>query len=86
MREREVDMLALSATMTYHVPVVERVIADIRHAPGVQPAKIMVGGYPFNIAPELWRRIGADAWAPDAAQAMPSPIACWRCPLHRDRT
>jgi methanogenic corrinoid protein MtbC1 len=30
----------------------------------------MVGGYPFNIAPELWTRIGADAWAPDAAQAI----------------
>jgi methanogenic corrinoid protein MtbC1 len=70
MREREVHMLALSATMTFHVPAVERVIADIRHAQGVRPAKIMVGGYPFNIAPELWRRIGADAWAPDAAQAI----------------
>ena len=70
MREREVDVLALSATMTFHVPAVERVIADIRHAQEVRPAKIMVGGYPFNIAPELWRQIGADAWAPDAAQAI----------------
>ena len=64
------DMLALSATMTFHVSAVERVIADIRDAEGVRPAKIMVGGYPFNIVPELWRRIGADAWAPDAAQAI----------------
>ena len=70
MQEREVDVLALSATMTFHVPAVERVIADIRHALGARSAKIMVGGYPFNIAPELWRRIGADAWAPDAAQAI----------------
>jgi MerR family transcriptional regulator, light-induced transcriptional regulator len=70
MRERDVDVLALSATMTFHVPAVERFIADIRRAEEVRPAKIMVGGYPFNIAPELWRRIGADAWAPDAAQAI----------------
>ena len=70
MREREVNVLALSATMTLHVPAVERLIADIRDSQGVCSAKIMVGGYPFNIAPELWRRIGADAWAPDAAQAI----------------
>src|ERR1051325_2055870 len=70
MRERDVDVLALSATMTFNVPAVERFIADIRRAEEVRPAKIMVGGYPFNIAAELWRRIGADAWAPDAAQAI----------------
>jgi methanogenic corrinoid protein MtbC1 len=63
-------VLALSATMSFHVPVVERLIAEIRDAEGVCPTKIMVGGYPFNIAPELWRRIGADAWAPDAAEAI----------------
>src|SRR5918997_3305558 len=70
LREREISVLALSATMSFHVPVVERLIADIRDAEGVCPTKIMVGGYPFNIAPELWRRIGADAWAPDAAEAI----------------
>ncbi|MGE3282582.1 MAG: B12-binding domain-containing protein [Alphaproteobacteria bacterium] len=70
MREREIHVLALSATMTFHVPAVEQFIADIRDAQGVCSAKIMVGGYPFNIAPELWRRIGADAWAPDAAKAI----------------
>ena len=56
--------------MSFHVPAVERLISDIRDAQGICPAKIMVGGYPFNIAPELWRRIGADAWAPDAAEAI----------------
>src|SRR3954451_2589934 len=59
MREREVNVLALSATMTIHVSAVARFIADIRDSQGVCSAKIMVGGYPFNIAPELWRRIGA---------------------------
>jgi methanogenic corrinoid protein MtbC1 len=30
----------------------------------------MVGGYPFNIEPELWKRIGADAYAADASEAI----------------
>ena len=69
-RQQEVNVLALSATMTFHVPVVERLITDIRNSQEECSAKIMVGGHPFNIAPELWRRVGADAWAPDAAQAI----------------
>jgi methanogenic corrinoid protein MtbC1 len=31
---------------------------------------VLVGGYPFNLAPDLWRRIGADGWAPDAQLAV----------------
>ena len=70
MQDRHIDVLALSATMTFHVPVVERLIAEIRSAQITRPAKILVGGYPFNLAPELWKRVDADAWAPDAAQAI----------------
>jgi methanogenic corrinoid protein MtbC1 len=30
----------------------------------------MVGGYPFNIAPNLWLSVGADTYARDARQAL----------------
>lgn len=70
LNDREVDVLALSATMTFHVRVVADLIADIRASPAGVKVKIMVGGYPFNIAPELWRRVGADAWARDALEAI----------------
>jgi methanogenic corrinoid protein MtbC1 len=30
----------------------------------------MVGGYPFNIAPDLWKTVGADAFARDAMEAV----------------
>jgi methanogenic corrinoid protein MtbC1 len=30
----------------------------------------MVGGYPFNIAPNLWQSVGADGYARDAQQAV----------------
>jgi len=70
MQDRHIDVLALSATMTFHVPVVERLIAEIRQSQITPTVKIMVGGYPFNLAPELWKRVDADAWAPDAGQAV----------------
>jgi methanogenic corrinoid protein MtbC1 len=31
---------------------------------------VMVGGYPFNVAPELLERVRADAYAPDAQAAI----------------
>src|SRR5438270_3091285 len=30
----------------------------------------MVGGYPFNVDPELWQRFGADGHAKDAGEAL----------------
>jgi len=35
-----------------------------------KPPKIMVGGHPFNIDPELWKRVGADAHATNASMAV----------------
>jgi methanogenic corrinoid protein MtbC1 len=29
-----------------------------------------VGGYPFNVMPALWRKIGADGYAADAEGAV----------------
>jgi len=33
-------------------------------------AKIIVGGYTFEIVPDLWQRVGADAFARDAGEAV----------------
>jgi methanogenic corrinoid protein MtbC1 len=30
----------------------------------------MVGGYPFQLEPNLWRQVGADLYAGDAQQAI----------------
>jgi methylmalonyl-CoA mutase cobalamin-binding domain/chain len=69
LQERQVDVLGVSVTMTFHVSAVEKLIARVR-ASGAGRLKIIVGGYPFNIAPELWRQTGADGWAHDAQQAI----------------
>ena len=33
-------------------------------------AKIIVGGYPFNIDKDLWKKVGADGQAVDAETAL----------------
>jgi methanogenic corrinoid protein MtbC1 len=64
------DVLAISATMPFHLTVVEELIALIRSSPDVSATKIMVGGRPFNMAPDLWGRVGADCYAADAGEAL----------------
>lgn len=68
--ERDAHVLAVSATMTFHLRAVEEMIAAVRASAAAESVWILVGGYPFNVEPELWRRVGADAYAADAAGAV----------------
>jgi methanogenic corrinoid protein MtbC1 len=67
--EHGADLLAVSVTMTLHLQQVERLIEAVR-ASTVGGVKILVGGYPFNLVPDLWQRFGADGYAPDAKRAI----------------
>ncbi len=64
------DVLAISATITYHVDAVEKLIAAIRSTPECRNIKVLVGGYPFKVAPNLWQTIGADGSANNAEDAV----------------
>ncbi|MDB5033902.1 MAG: hypothetical protein JWQ98_1143 [Chlorobi bacterium] len=64
------SLLAVSATITFHVTEVTGLIATLRGDDRCRNVKIMVGGYPFNVEPELWRQIGADACAHDARESV----------------
>jgi MerR family transcriptional regulator, light-induced transcriptional regulator len=68
--ERKATLLALSATITPNVGKVAEIISAVRAAEAGKAAKIIVGGYPFKIAPELWRTVGADCSAVTAAEAL----------------
>ncbi len=68
--DRRADILAVSATMTFHIRAVENLIATVRASADSNNVKILVGGYPFNLVPELWKRVGADAYAADASEAI----------------
>jgi methanogenic corrinoid protein MtbC1 len=70
LRERKAVLLCVSATMVSILPRVDAVIRLVRAAFPRGEVKIMVGGGPFNVAPGLWERIGADGWAPDASVAV----------------
>lgn len=67
---RQADVLAISATMTFHVGAVANLIEQVRDTEAGRQAKILVGGYPFNVSSVLWERLGADASAPNAQEAI----------------
>lgn len=67
---RRADVLAISATITHHVSEVERLIGQVRRQPECAGVKIIVGGFPFNRDPGLWRQVGADGSGPDAEAAV----------------
>jgi len=67
--ERRADILGISVTMTFHVSKVTEMIRTIRATSSVS-TRILVGGYPFNLSPDLWQKTGADGYAPDAEAAI----------------
>jgi methanogenic corrinoid protein MtbC1 len=67
---RRPDLVALSVTMTYHIPKAIELISAIRTTCPDNTVRIMVGGMPFNNSPDLWQTVGADVWASDAEKAV----------------
>ncbi len=63
------DVVALSATITPHLPRLRAMIEGIRDAMPEAPL-ILVGGRPFTDDPTLATRLGADLTAEDAVQAV----------------
>ena len=68
--ERQADLLAISVTMTFHLNHLKELIQTLRDDPRCRDLKIVVGGYPFRVDPQLWRVVGADGGAPDARAAV----------------
>jgi len=64
------QILAISTTMPQHLFKLAEVIQVVRSHPGCEQVKVMVGGYPFNVDPFLWQRVGADAGAADGKDAI----------------
>jgi methanogenic corrinoid protein MtbC1 len=70
MAQQQAQVLGISATLTLHVGEVAALITAVRKSEISDQVKILVGGYPFNTDPNLWHAVGADAYAPDAEQAV----------------
>ncbi len=69
-REKRPRVLAVSVTMSFHVGEVAELISEVRGSGFGEEVLVIVGGYPFNVDEELWRKVGADGWAPDAEGAV----------------
>lgn len=70
MFDQRVDLLAVSASLGVHLRTVRSLISAIRSVPEVASTPIIVGGAAFTIAPDLWRKVGADGSAPSASEAV----------------
>lgn len=70
LKEYKADILAISVTLPLHIEKTAKLIKKIREDEWAGESKIMVGGYPFRIVPDLWEKIGADASADSAQEAI----------------
>ncbi len=68
--EQQPQLLAISVTMPFHIIKVHSLINKIRNNILLKNVKILVGGYPFMLSKDLWQKVGADACAPDAKEAI----------------
>ncbi len=65
-KEFQPTLVGISATMVLKVPIVRDLIKDIRnHFPSAATPRILVGGSAFRALPDVYRDIGADAFAYD---------------------
>ncbi len=69
-RDLEPDLVALSATLPRGVRDVSRLVEGLRADPRTRAIPVLVGGPPFTREPRLFERVGADATAKDAGEAV----------------
>jgi methanogenic corrinoid protein MtbC1 len=69
-QNRKARVVGLSATIAAHLATLEQTIHAIRANPATASVRIVVGGYPFSRVAALWRRVGADACAANAREAV----------------
>ena len=64
------DLLALSVTIIPHLKNLREIISSLREDKSLNSTKIIVGGYPFNVERDLWKKFPVDGYAPDAESAV----------------
>ena len=68
--QEKAHVVGVSVTITYHISEVKGIIEAVRSRPELAHTKVLVGGYPFNLDPELWKKVGADGSAKSAHGAI----------------
>jgi methanogenic corrinoid protein MtbC1 len=68
--EHGADLLAVSANSLLRLRDLGDLVGAVRDTEETAAVKVLVGGGPFNLAPDLWEELGADGWAPSAEAAV----------------
>jgi methanogenic corrinoid protein MtbC1 len=68
--DEQADLLAISVSLNGHVKHARNLIDVVRASPIGPDIKVMVGGHPFNRAPEMYETVGADLTALNAREAV----------------
>jgi len=69
-KDRKADVVALSITMPSGLSGLQYLIRSLRAEVKTMHVKIIVGGYPFTLMPDLWEQVGADTVAASAEDAV----------------
>lgn len=64
------DVIAISVTMVFNLSAVTELINELKAIESLKNTKIIVGGYPFLIANNLWKTVGADGCGCDGKNAI----------------
>ena len=67
---KNADLLLISATISSNIGEVIKLIKTVRSCAECRDPRIIVGGYPFIVDKELWKKVGADGQAENAEHAV----------------
>lgn len=68
--EAPTALVAISVTITPHLASARALIDALRASPQTRSVPVLAGGYPFRLSSAIAARIGADAWALNASEAV----------------
>uniref|UniRef100_A0A7C5Y877 B12-binding domain-containing protein n=1 Tax=Fervidobacterium nodosum TaxID=2424 RepID=A0A7C5Y877_9BACT len=63
LEEKKPNVFGLSCTLSFHLHNVVNIIEKIRQNETIRDIKVIVGGYPFSVDKDLWKKVGADGFA-----------------------
>jgi methanogenic corrinoid protein MtbC1 len=69
------EILCISATINFNINALSELITAVRQSADTSKIKILAGGRPFIVAPDLWWKMGADGYAIDAREAIAKGLA-----------
>lgn len=68
--DRQANLLGISVTMQYNLNGAANLVSSLRSHRSCRDLRILVGGRAFQTDPELWKQMGADAYAASAEEAV----------------